>query len=144
MSFSNSRILCVESYLESCELISRMLFVEKYNFDFTVTHSPSRALSLINEQFFDLYIVKSRLPEMTGVELCRKIRKTGSQTPILFLTGRARASECRVALAAGVSEFLIMPVALDKLTAKVKEIINRTQAQAPPATGGMPFASKFS
>jgi CheY-like chemotaxis protein len=146
MSFSNSRILAVESYMESCELISRMLFVEKHNFDFTVTHSPSRALSLIKEQSFDLYIVKSRLPEMTGVELCRRIRKADSEAPILFLTGKTRLSECRVAIAAGVSEYLILPVDLEKLTTKVKELLGKTpaqfQAQSSLPVNGTSFASR--
>ena len=131
MSVSNSRILCVESYLESCELISQLLFVEKYNFDFSVTHSPNRALSLIGEQTFDLYIVKSRLPEMTGVEPCRRIRKLDSETPILFLTGKTRVSECRVALAAGVNEYLILPVNLERLTAKVKQLLNERRGNFP-------------
>lgn len=148
MAFSNSRILCVESYLESCELISRMLFIEKYNFDFTVTHSPSRALVLLAEESFDLYIIKSRLPEMTGVELCRRIRKTDANTPILFLTGKTRASDARVALAAGVSEYLILPVALEKLTAKVKQLLNKRRANFPAqpshSANGTPFASGLS
>ncbi|HEY8559429.1 MAG TPA: response regulator [Pyrinomonadaceae bacterium] len=147
MSFSNSRILAVESYLESCELVSQMLFVEKHNFDFTVTHSPNRALSLIGEEPFDLYIVKSRLPEMTGVELCRRIRKLDSETPILFLTGKSRLSECRVAIAAGVSEHLILPVSLDKLTAKVKRLLQKTTpafpSQAASFTNGTSFASRL-
>ena len=147
MAFSNSRILCIESYLESCELISRMLFIEKNNFDFTVTHSPSRALSLIAEEPFDLYIVKSRLPEMTGVELCRRIRKADQETPILFLTGKTRLSECRVAIAAGVSEYLILPVTLDKLTAKVKQLLQHVPAGFPVPSArqfsGTPFASRL-
>jgi two-component system copper resistance phosphate regulon response regulator CusR len=148
MSFSNSRILCIESYLESCELISRMLFIEKSNFDFTVTHSPSRALALIGKQPFDLYIVKSRLPEMTGVELCRRIRKSDRDATILFLTGKSRASECRVALAAGVSEYLILPVALEKLTTKIKRLLsNKTPAnlhqQPSLPVNGTPLASRL-
>jgi DNA-binding response OmpR family regulator len=147
MSFSNSRILCIENYLESCELISQMLFVEKNNFDFTVTHSPKRALSLINEESFDLYIVKSRLPEMTGVELCRRIRKTDRETPILFLTGKTRGSECRVALAAGVNEYLILPVALERLTEKVKRLLVQMPAvysrQPAPPLNGTTLASRL-
>lgn len=131
MSFPNSRILCVESYLESCELVSRMLFVEKNDFDFTITHSPARALSLISEQTFDLFIIKSRLPEMTGVELCRRIRKTNRETPILFLTGKTRESEARVALAAGVDEYLILPVSLEKLTAQVKGLLRQPEMNFP-------------
>jgi OmpR-family two-component system manganese-sensing response regulator len=147
MSFSNSRILCIESYLESCELISRLLFIEKHNFDFTITHSPSRALALIAEQNFDLYIVKSRLPEMTGVELCRKIRKIDAETPILFLTGKTRASEGRVAIAAGVSEYLVLPVSPDELTAKVKRLLDKKplpiSAPTSPVFNGTPFATRL-
>lgn len=146
MSYSNSKILCVESYLESCELISRMLFVEKTNFDFTITHSPARALSLIAEQSFDLFIVKSRLPEMTGVELCRRVRKTQSIAPILFLTGKNRASEARVALAAGVDEYLILPVSLEKLTDKVKQLLEVSNAGFPVqsnSVAGTNFASRL-
>jgi len=132
---SKSRILCVESYLESCEIISQMLFVEKNNFDFTVTHSPARALTLVNESSFDLIIVKSRLPEMTGVELCRRLRKTKSTAPILFLTGKTRASEARVALAAGVNEYLILPVSPEKLTAKVRQLLNNAPANLPVQSG---------
>ena len=147
MSFSNSRILCVEDFPESCKLVSQLLFIEKNNFDFTLTTSPNHALRLIGEQAFDLYVVKSRLPEMTGVELCRRIRKTDQETPILFLTGKQRLSECRVAIAAGVSEYLILPVSLDKLTRKVKELLDRTPAgfNAPPARpfNGTSFASRL-
>lgn len=131
MSFSNSQILCVESYLESCELVSRTLFVEKHDFDFTITHSPARALALIGERDFDLFIVKSRLPEMTGVELCRRIRKTKRETPILFLTGRTRAAECKIALAAGVDEYLILPVSPEKLTSKVTRLLDKTTVNLP-------------
>jgi PleD family two-component response regulator len=147
MSFSNSRILCVESYHESCELISQLLFVEKNNFDISITHSPNRALSLIGEQTFDLYIVKGRLPEMTGVELCRRIRKLDSETPILFLTGKTRVSECRIALAAGVNEFLILPVNVEKLTAKVNQLLNDRRvnfsAQSSPPVNGTSLASRL-
>lgn len=147
MSFSNSRILCVEDFAESCKLISQLLFIEKNNFDFTVTNSPSHALRLIAEQTFDLYVIKSRLPEMTGVELCRRIRKTGQETPILFLTGKSRLSECRVAIAAGVSEYLILPVSTDKLTARVKQLLSpATDSFTPPPQhplNGTSFASRF-
>jgi len=147
MSFSNSRILCVESFLESCKLISQLLFVEKHQFDFSVTNSPSHALSMIGEQFFDLYIVKSRLPEMTGVELCRRIRKLDAESPILFLTGKTRAADCKVALAAGVTECLILPVELDRLTRKVKQLLGQTRfflpAQDSPPLDGTSFAAGF-
>ena len=126
MSISNARILCIEDYSESCRLISQLLFTEKYNLDFTVTHSPAQALKLAAAQSFDLYIVKSRLPEMTGVEFCRRIRKTDKETPILFLSSRMRSSDCKVALAAGVDEFLVLPVDPGRLAEKVKGFLKKS------------------
>lgn len=128
MSFSNSRILCVESYLDLGKLINQLIFIEKRNFNFFITHSPNRALSMISRQSFDLYIVKGRLPGMTGVELCRHIRKTDSKTPILFLTGKTRISDCKMAVMAGANEYLILPIYLDELTAKIKQLLNKTPA----------------
>lgn len=61
---------------------------------------------------------------MTGVELCRRIRKTDSETPILFLSGRMRSSDCKVAPAAGVNEYLLLPVELTKLTETIKQLLN--------------------
>ena len=84
---------------------------------------------------------------MTGVELCRRIRKADSETPILFLTGKNRVAECRVARAAGVSEPLVLPVSLDKLTAKVKQLVNKATIgfplQSALPVNGTPFASRL-
>jgi DNA-binding response OmpR family regulator len=147
MSFSNSRIFCLEDFNESSNLISRLLFIEKDIFNFTVTNSPDHALKLINEQAFDLYVVKNRLPEMSGVELCRRIREADSETPILFLTDESNLSECPDAIEAGVSECLILPASLDKLIRRIKQLLNPTPAGFTPQSrhlfGGTSFASNL-
>lgn len=125
MSVSKTpRILYVEDYQDSCELVEQMLWVEKYECDFTVAKTPTRALSLIEKEPFDLYILEYRLPEMTGVELCRRIRKADSQTPILFFTVVSRSDDRNVAIAAGANEYLLKPYDLPNLVDTVKRLLS--------------------
>jgi CheY-like chemotaxis protein len=136
MNSSRTRILCIADYTESCRLIDELLFTEKFNLDFTVTQSPRQALSLIAGESFDLFLVKSRLPEMTGVELCRRIRKIDQETPILFLSGGTRSSDCQVALAAGVNRYLMSPFSLAKLAETVKDLVSGSPKYFNPRAAG--------
>ena len=118
------RILYIEDYQNSCELVGQMLWVEKFDCSFTIAHTPSHALSLIGDQPFDLYILEYRLPEMTGVELCRRIRLTDAETPILFFTVISREAERNVAFAAGANQYLTKPYDLPILVETVKQLLS--------------------
>lgn len=120
------RILYVEDYQDSCELVSMLLAVEKCDYNFSIANTAREALDLIGKQSFDLYILNYRLPEMSGVELCRRIRQTNSVTPILFFTGMARPADRHVAMAAGADEYLVKPDNLDKITTTVKRLLLRS------------------
>lgn len=89
-STSLSRILCVEDDKDSCSLIEFMLRHEDDGCVVTSAQTAEEAIDLIERQFFDLHIFDYWLPEMTGIELCEKIRQTDKQTPILFFTAMAR------------------------------------------------------
>ncbi len=119
------KILCVDDDEDSCELISIMLQSAAENYRVTTTSSGSEALSLIAASAFDLYILDSRLPEMSGVELCRRIRETDSQTPIMFFTGMSRETDSDNALEAGATKFLVKPNDLDILTETVAELLGQ-------------------
>ena len=131
---SNPRILYIENPTNSCDLVGQMLWVEKYNCDFTIANTPSQALFLIDNQPFDLYILEYRLPEMTGVELCRQIRKTDRTTPILFFTVVSRTDDRDVALAAGANEYLLKPYDLPNLVETVKRLIAQNRGAAVQPT----------
>lgn len=119
----NPRILYIESYRASCELIEEMLSVEKFDCEFTIASTPRQALVLIGKGSFDLYILEHRLPEMTGVELCRRIRETDPVTPILFFTVESRETIRNTAVAAGATAYLIKPYDLPVLVDTVKRLL---------------------
>jgi DNA-binding response OmpR family regulator len=125
-----TRILYVDDYQDGCELVSTLLYVEKCNCNFTIADTPSEALRLISRESFDLYILESKLPEMTGVQLCRKIRKIDKQTPILFFTGKARPQDRAASIATGANEYLVKPNDLNRITETVKNLLNKKASLA--------------
>ncbi len=125
MYLSHRRILCVDDDNDSCEIISLMLQSADENYRVTTTQSGNTALNLIADAPFDLYILDYRLPEMSGIDLCRLIRQSDAQTPIMFFTGMAREVDGKNALEAGATKFLVKPTDLDILTETVAELLNQ-------------------
>ena len=103
-----------------------MLHNADENFRVTSTPSGNTALKMIADEPFDLYILDYRLPEMSGIDLCRLIRQSDAQTPIMFFTGMAREIDGKNALEAGATKFLVKPTDLDILTETVAELLNRS------------------
>jgi DNA-binding response OmpR family regulator len=64
----------------------------------------ARGLELAQQQGFDLYLVDSRLPDGTGVEVCNRLRAFDSSTPIVFWSGNDE--EYDEAYAAGAQAFI--------------------------------------
>ncbi|MBA2620639.1 MAG: response regulator [Acidobacteria bacterium] len=123
MSFS-TRILYVEDNSESCELLGTMLpLYSDWKFSVTAAESADAAISLMKKQAFDFYILDYVLPDISGVELCERIRRTDSRTPIVFYTGMSRETDRQKALAAGATEYLVKPNDLIKLTEAVKNLL---------------------
>ena len=93
--------------------------------------TPNEALELIAGEPFDHFILKYCLAEMSGVELCRRIRQTDKKTPILFCGGRTRLADCDVSLAAGATEYLVEPVGAEYLIETVRRLLSDFHASKP-------------
>jgi CheY-like chemotaxis protein len=121
----SSRILYVDDNKDSCEMLSAMLpLYSDWKYSVTAVETADRAISLMEKQAFDIYILDYVLPDISGVELCERIRKTDAETPILFFTGKAQEADRKKAINAGASEYLVKPNDLIKLTETVKQLLN--------------------
>lgn len=124
----SSRILYVDDNKDSCEMVSAMLpLYADWKYSVTAVESGDAAVSLLEKQAFDIYILDSVLPDVSGVELCERIRRTDADTPILFFTGKAREADRKKAIDAGASQYLVKPNDLIKLTETVKQLLNEKQ-----------------
>lgn len=133
----NRLILYVDDDEDSCEMIGLMLHLEDNNYQVITVSAVGRALDLMRKQSFDLYIFDYALPEMTGVELCRTIRQTDSQTPVLLFSAMAREIDKAEALAAGANEYLVKPDDLERFTEVTRRLLNGN-----PAISRVEFSNK--
>src|SRR5215469_2302903 len=88
------------------------------------------ALSLLAKETFDLVVLDVGLPDMTGFEVCRRIRTT-SNLPILFLTARSEEIDRVVGLEIGGDDYVSKPFRPRELSARIRAILRRTSEQRP-------------
>lgn len=134
---SRCRVLYVDDDKDSCELVKAMLHFSNPSYELTTAGSPEDAVSLVAKQSFDLFILDYALPGMSGVELCRHIRKKNPTKPIMFLTAMAYPEHRASGLAAGADEYLVKPNDLSRLI----ETINGLLHEKPSSSGGPPNKS---
>lgn len=80
---------------------------------------------LLNRQVVDLIILDIGLPDISGLELCKKIRKTHT-LPIIFLTARTQEIDRVVGLEIGGDDYVVKPFSPRELSARVKAVLRRT------------------
>ena len=88
-------------------------------------------MPLLAEEDIDLIILDIGLPDINGLELCKKIRKTRT-LPIIFLTARSDEIDKVVGLEIGADDYVVKPFSPRELSARVKAVLRRTR---PPAAG---------
>lgn len=90
-------------------------------------HSADVALQT---ETFDLVVLDLGLPRLSGMEVLNKARQRGNSTPILILTARDAIGEKVAGLDAGADDYLIKPIDLDELAARIRALTRRTAGRA--------------
>jgi two-component system, OmpR family, response regulator len=90
------------------------------------------AVQRVGASPFDLLVLDVMMPEMDGLEVCRRVRKT-SQVPILFLSSRGEELDKVVGLELGGDDYLAKPFSTRELTSRVKAILRRSRPAPAPA-----------
>jgi two-component system response regulator MprA len=83
------------------------------------------ALTRIRGGEWDLVLLDWTLPDFSGVEVCRRMRASGLDTPVLMLTARDAVSERVEALDAGADDYLTKPFSIEELLARVRARLRR-------------------
>lgn len=131
----STRILIVEDEPSISENIVYAL--EADGFVVATTTTGREALEQVQTHDFSLVILDVGLPDMTGFEVCKSIRKTRS-LPILFLTARSSEVDRVVGLEIGGDDYVVKPFSPRELVARVRAILRRVSSMPLPATNGTP------
>lgn len=119
-----SRILYVDDSKDLCDSVRALLQNSDLPCTVISTESAKDARLLIVKERFDFYIFDYSMPEISGVELCRCVRRFDSTTPVMFFSATAEPSAVAEATEAGADEYLIKPTDLGKLSAVVKRLLD--------------------
>jgi len=120
------RILLVDDDEDTCEMMSLLLTLENNNYEVTSANTADEALAEMEKKSFDLYILDSLMPHLSGIELCAQIRRGDEWTPILFYSGRSESDYISQAKMAGATEYLVKPNDLERFTEIAREYLDRS------------------
>ena len=112
------RILIVEDETGIANFLQQGLEEEGYSI--LVANDGETGLELALGQKVNLILLDWMLPKITGIEVCKSIRKTDSTTPIIFLTAKDTVQETIEGLKAGANDYIKKPFSFDELVERIK------------------------
>ena len=124
-----ARILVVDDEASIVDAVATALRYEGYAVDEAL--SGREALAAVARAEPDLIVLDWMLPDIEGIEVGRRLRARGFQTPVLFLTAKDATENKVEALHAGGDDYVTKPFSLAELVARAQAILRRTAANQP-------------
>jgi two-component system response regulator MprA len=132
------RILVVDDDRAVRESLRRSLQFNGYQVD--LAYDGQQALESVSSARPDAMVLDVMMPRLDGLEVCRRLRGTGDDLPILVLTARDTVSDRVAGLDAGADDYLPKPFALEELLARLRALLRRRSFDT---TGPAPQALSF-
>ncbi|RKT52450.1 response regulator transcription factor [Saccharothrix australiensis] len=129
------RILVVDDDRAVRESLRRSLQFNGYQVD--LAGDGRQALESVVSQRPDAMVLDVMMPRLDGLEVCRRLRSTGDDLPILVLTARDAVSDRVSGLDAGADDYLPKPFALEELLARLRALLRRAASDAGEPAGAV-------
>jgi two-component system response regulator MprA len=118
------RVLVVDDDPRILEALRRALTLK--GFGVSTAEGGQAALSLLGLGAPDVLVLDVAMPDVDGIEVCRRLREAGDRTPVLMLTARDAIADRVIGLEAGADDYLVKPFALEELIARLRALLRRT------------------
>lgn len=123
------KILVVEDEAKILEVVSSLM--EKQGYEVYQAEEGKKALEIFNNNEISLIILDLMLPDISGEEICMKIREK-SRVPIIMLTAKIEEANLLRGLDIGADDYITKPFSLMELVARVKVILRRSHDELKP------------
>lgn len=122
-----ARVMIIDDDPDIRDVVAAML--EAVGLDVLPVSSAEEALERVRIEPFDLLVLDWNLPKMTGLELCRTLRKDADLAliPVLFLTANASSQDMVEAFASGGDDFVVKPFRAPELGARIFSLLRRSR-----------------
>jgi len=131
------RILVVEDEPSLVVTLTDRLEAEGYRVESATDGETGLARAV--EGGFDLVLLDVALPGRNGLDVCRELRRRGSEVPVLMLTARGEVSDRVVGLKLGADDYLVKPFEAIELAARIEALLRRGAPRETPAPGVFAF-----
>ncbi len=125
------QFLVVEDNHDIANLVS--MHLQDLGAEVQIARDGNTGLSLAQKNRFDLIILDLMLPGIDGLEICRRLRGTDNDTPILMLTAKGAELDRVIGLEMGADDYLPKPFSVRELVARAKAILRRVDTHTTPA-----------
>ena len=116
------KILLIEDEVKLARFVELEWKYEGY--DVTTCHDGRVGMEMITNQEFDMILLDLMLPGLTGIEICRRVRKF-SQVPIIMLTAKGETYDKVLGLELGADDYIVKPFEAKEVTARIKAVLRR-------------------
>jgi two-component system OmpR family response regulator len=123
------RVLVVEDEARMAGLLKRALQEEGHAVD--IASDGPEGLWLATENAYEAIVLDVMLPGLDGIQLCRRLRESGSWVPVLLLTARDGVGDRVRGLDAGADDYLVKPFSLLELAARLRALARRGDRPRP-------------
>jgi len=119
-----ARVLVVDDEPAVRRALERALNLEHH--DVALAEDGEQALDALASHPADAVILDVMMPRLDGLEVCRRLRKSGDRTPVLMLTARDAIDDRVEGLDVGADDYLVKPFALRELQARLRALLRRS------------------
>ena len=119
-----SRILVVEDEVKIADVVKA--YLNKENYDVTIAYDGKNAIEKFDNNNFNLILLDLMLPDISGEEVCKYIRKT-SQVPIIMVTAKIEDEDKIEGFNLGCDDYICKPFNMKELVLRVKAVLKRTE-----------------
>ena len=125
------KILIVEDDTLTREGLSELL--EREGYAVTQARNGTEGLALYQECNPDLVCLDVMMPEMSGYDVCREIRKSDLHLPVVFITAKSEEIDTVVGLELGADDYIAKPFGKQEVLARIRALIRRANLKSKPA-----------